>query len=295
VNRNKVTALNDDEQKIYGGIDWFAEFKSATVTMVGQPIGVYYGYVTDGLFQNEEDVLSSAVQIPDPTNPGVNLYNRKTGVYVGDIKFKDIGSDPNGQFNGQPDGVINEYDQTIIGDPNPDFTFGFTNTFRYKDFDLGITLAGVYGSDILNYSRSRIEGMSSIWDNQAKAVVDRAKIATDDGGNAYLVNPGTKIPRPSDTDFNRNNRMSDRFIEDGSYLRIQNLSIGYTIPSSLTKKYGIQNLKVLVNAQNLYTFTKYSGYDPEIGAYNQSALLQNIDRGHYPSSRSFTFGINVGF
>ncbi|MDR1682639.1 MAG: TonB-dependent receptor [Candidatus Symbiothrix sp.] len=297
LNRNKVMALNDDDQIIPGKIDWFAEFQSATHIQVGQPLGVYYGYVVDRLFTSEQDILESPVQIVneatltnDPNNPGVNLFNQKQGVYVGDIKFKDI-SGP----NGIPDGIINDYDQTIIGDPNPDFTFGFTNTFRYKNFDLGLTLTGVYGSDVLNWSRSRIEGMSSIWDNQAKSVVDRAQVGTDANGNAYLLNPSTTIPRPSDTDFNRNNRMSDRFIEDGSYLRIQNLSLGYTVPVSLTKKIGIQSLKVLVNVQNLYTFTKYSGYDPEIGAYNQGVLLQNIDRGHYPSPRSFTFGLNVGF
>jgi len=103
------------------------------------------------------------------------------------------------------------------------------------------------------------------------------------------------VPRPATNDFNRNNRMSTRFIEDGSYIRVQNLSISYIVPEQFAKKIHLKNLKLYVNGQNLHTFTKYSGYDPEIGAYNQSSLLQNIDRGRYPTPRMFTLGINVGF
>ncbi|MFB0973593.1 MAG: TonB-dependent receptor, partial [Bacteroidales bacterium] len=102
-------------------------------------------------------------------------------------------------------------------------------------------------------------------------------------------------PRPSTNDFNRNTRMSTRYIEDGSYIRLQNLSVGYNVPEKICQKIGLHNLKVYVNGQNLYTLTKYSGYDPEIGAYNQSSLLQNIDRGRYPTPRSITLGVNIGF
>ena len=290
LNRNEVLALNDDTQKLYGKVDWWSEFQSATVTMVGQPIGVFYGYVAERLFTSKEDILNSAVQVNDPTvnveagERPRNLYNQNTGVYVGDIKFKDLNKD----------GVIDDADQQVIGDPNPDFTFGFTNTFRYKGFDLGITLTGAYGFDILNYARFRTEGMTSIWDNQANKVTERAQVGKDGNGEAYLINTSTMVPRPSTNDFNRNNRMSTRFIEDGSYLRIQNISIGYNLPASLVRKISLQSLRVYVNAQNLYTFTSYSGYDPEIGAYNQSSMLQNIDRGRYPTPRSITFGLNIG-
>jgi hypothetical protein len=103
------------------------------------------------------------------------------------------------------------------------------------------------------------------------------------------------MPRAASNDPNQNNRMSERWIEDGSYLRIQNLSVGYNVPQKVLDKVKLSTLKVYVNAQNLYTFTKYSGYDPEIGAFNQSSLLQNIDRGRYPSPMSVTFGVNIGF
>jgi TonB-linked SusC/RagA family outer membrane protein len=291
LNRNEVLALNDNSQRIYSKLDWWSEFQTATLVQVGQPIGVFYGYQVDRLFTDKLDILNSPLQMADPDNPNVNLFNQNTGVYIGDIKFKDI-SGP----DGKPDGIINDYDQTVIGDPNPDFTFGFTNTFTlFKNWEIGIGLTGAYGFDILNFSRFRTEGMTSIWDNQAASVTKRAQIGVDENENKYLLNPGTSMPRPSTNDFNRNNRMSTRFIEDGSYLRIQNLSIGYRLPVSLLQKIKVQNVKVYVNAQNLYTFTKYTGYDPEIGAHNQSSLLQNIDRGRYPTPRSVTFGLNVEF
>jgi hypothetical protein len=137
--------------------------------------------------------------------------------------------------------------------------------------------------------------MTSMWDNQGSAVTGRAQIGQDENGNDYLINSGTNIPRPTTNDFNANNRMSSRLIEDGSYLRIQNLSIGYRLPSEILSHVKIKSAKIYVNAQNLYTFTKYKGYDPEIGSYNQSSLMQNIDRGRYPTPRSITFGLIVEF
>jgi len=285
LNRNKVLALNDEHLRIHRNVDWYSEFQTVTLTQVGQPVGVFYGYVVDRLFTNRDDILNSPVQVNDPSNPGVNLYNRNSGVYVGDIKFKDL--------NG--DGVIDNGDQTIIGDPNPDFTFGFSNSFTlFKDWEIGLTLVGVVGFDIFNFARFRTEGMTSAWDNQVSAVANRAQVGVNANGE-YLMNPGTTIPRPSTNDFNRNNRMSDRFIEDGTYVRIQNLSIAYNLPTSIAKKFYLNSLKVYVNLQNLYTFTGYSGYDPEIGAFNQSSLLQNVDRGRYPTPRSFVIGLNFGF
>lgn len=285
MNRNKVLALNDPNQKLFGAVDWWSEFQTATITQVGSPIGVFYGYVAEGIFKSEEDVLKHAVQVADPNNSKLNLFNQNTGVYIGDIKFKDLNKD----------GVIDEKDQKIIGDPNPDLTLGFSNNFTLGQWDLGLVLTGAYGFDILNFARTRTEGMTSIWDNQSTAVNNRALVGTDEIGNKYLINTGTDTPRPSTNDFNRNNRMSTRFIEDGSYLRIQNISVGYRLPSAFVKRMGIQSFKLYLNIQNLYTLTNYSGYDPEIGAYNQSALLQNIDRGRYPSPRSVTFGVNIGF
>ena len=275
----------------YGKLGWMAGFQTVSMIKVGQPIGVFYGYLTDGLFENAEELRTHAL----PEGVGVH---RTTGAWVGDVKFKDI-SGP----NGVPDGVINEYDQTIIGDPNPDFTFGFTNTFTYKNWELGIGLTGAVGGDILNYVRVKTEGLMSQWDNQSATVLNRARLGYYDGintnvenaDNCYLINGTSSLPRWSGNDINGNNRMSDRWIEDGSYLRIQNISLAYNFPQVWLKKIGMVNCKLYFNAQNVYTFTGYSGLDPEIGSYNQQVGLSNVDMGRYPSPRVYTLGANITF
>lgn len=292
LNRNKVVALDDDARVYWRNLYWYSEFQTATRTGVGLPLGQFYGYVTDGLFSSQEDILAHAVQIADPANEGKNLVDKRTGVWIGDIRFKDL--------NG--DGVINTNDQTIIGNPNPDFTIGLNNTFSYKNFDLTLYLTGSYGAEILNYSRVQIEGQTTIFGNQARTVDNRVRYGLKnpagsdlDPANVILANPGAALPRPTTTDNNRNTRMSDRFIEDGSYTRIQNIRLGYTFPTQMLQKFRVQKLRLYVNAQNVYTITNYSGYDPEIGAFNQDPLLQNVDMGRYPTPRVITFGLDVDF
>ncbi|HOY05000.1 MAG TPA: TonB-dependent receptor [Saprospiraceae bacterium] len=291
-NRNKVKELDDANRIYWRNLYWYSEFQTATKTQAGQPLGQFYGYQTEGLFTSKEDILAHALQVNDPNNDGENLVDKRAGIWIGDIKFKDL--------NG--DGVINTDDQTIIGNPNPDFTFGFNNSFTYGPLDLVVYFTGSYGADILNYSRVQIEGMTNVYANQAATVFDRAQYnlidpnGSDlDPANVTLANPGTDIPRPTTTDNNGNTRMSDRFIEDGSYLRLQNVRLAYMLPVKFTKKYRVERLKLYVNAQNLYTFTKYTGYDPEIGAFNQDPLLQNVDMGRYPTPRVYTFGVDVDF
>ncbi len=296
-NRNKILELDDDTRIYWRNLYWYSEFQTATRTGVGQPIGMFYGYVTEGLFQDEQDILNHAVQVSDGNftseNPnGQNFVNKSQGIWVGDMKFKDL--------NG--DGVITTEDQTIIGNPNPDFTFGFNNNFSYGPFELTVYLQGAQGVDVLNYSRVVIEGQTSVFNNQAATVANRAQVglidpsgSDIDPANVFLTNPETDIPRPTTTDNNGNNRMSDRFIEDASYVRLQNVRLAYTLPKKFTEKYHVGMLRFYVNAQNLHTFTDYSGYDPEIGAFNQDPLLQNVDMGRYPSPRLYTFGVDVDF
>jgi hypothetical protein len=296
VNRNKVISLNDKTAVFYGNINQMTfDGNFTTVSMIkeGLPIGVFYGYQTDGIFTDADDLLNSA----KPNLP----IDRTSGIWIGDVKYKDI-SGP----NGVPDGVINEYDKTVIGDPNPDFTFGFNNQFTYRGWELNIGLMGSVGGDILNYVKVKTEGALVPWDNQTTKVLNRAQIGYLDGdnstanngeanlSNSYLINPDATLPRYSQTGAN-NGLMSDRFIEDGSYLRIQNISLAYNFPKAWLGKAKIASLKIYFNAQNVWTFTKYSGLDPEIGSFSQNVLLSNIDLGRYPTPRIYTLGLNIAF
>ena len=289
-NKNKIVALNDDSQVIYGNVDWYAAFQTCTMFKVGQPMGVFYGYETEGLFRDEADIIAHATQTGGNV-PYANKIDKVSGAWVGDIKFKDQ--------NG--DGVIDDKDQKVIGDPNPLLTYGWTNTFTWKDFELNIGLQGQFGGDILNWSRFRTEGLNSIWDNQSTRVLNRAQTelidpnAAETISNVRLKEGHNGVPRFSNLDVNGNNRMSDRWIEDGTYLRIQNISLAWNLPDKWLHKAFIKQARVYFNCQNVYTFTKYKGYDPEIGAFNQSSLLQNIDRGRYPTPRTYTVGVNLTF
>lgn len=289
VNRNLVLALDEQNTPIYGSLDWYSEFQTATVIKKGCPMGVFYGFQTDGIFQSLEEIENGPVQVDD--GRGHNRVDKSSGVYIGDIRFKDL--------NG--DGKITDADQDVIGDPNPLFTLGWSNNFHIWDFDLGINFNGSVGGQILNFTRFKTEGLTSLWDNQSKTVVNRVEYGYKDGDatntsadNLYVANDAT-LPRWSTTDVNRNNRMSDRWLEDASFLRISNITLAYNFPKELMQKAHMQSLKLYFNAQNVYTFTKYSGYDPEIGSYNQMAGMLNIDMGRYPAPRVFTLGVNVVF
>lgn len=289
LNRNKVLAMDSQNTPIYGKLDWYSEFQTATIITVGQPMGCFYGFVTDGYFMDVDEIKNGPVQVDNGS--GENRIDKASGVWVGDIRFKDLDGD----------GKITDADQTIIGDPNPLFTLGWSNNFHIWQFDLGVNFTGSVGGKILNYTRVKIEGLNSLWDNQARSVTGRVQYGYKDGDasnnaveNIYVANNPT-MPRWSTTDVNRNNRMSDRWLEDASYLRISNLTLAYNFPHDLMKKAHMTSCKIYFNAQNVWTFTKYSGYDPEIGSYNQQAGMQNIDMGRYPSPRSFTFGLNLVF
>ena len=263
--KNQLDKLNSQSASIVGRSQDFNP-SILTVTQAGHPVGGFYGFVTDGLYRSAADLAAG------PIIEGSTVSN--SGTWLGDIRYKDI--------NG--DGVINDKDQTYIGNPNPTFTFGFTNTLTFKGFDLSAFLAGSYGSDIYNYSRMQTEANYNVYQNQMKTVMDRFT-STNTSGSLPRYNP-----------YNSNNlRISDRFIEDGSYLRIQNISLGYNLPKSIISKVKLANAKVYISVQNLYTFTKYKGYDPELGAFNNSVTNMNIDYGHYPNPRTITVGGNFEF
>ena len=267
--KNQVKELSANFTEIINNV--YTGFLNVPVTrtVVGQPIGQFYGYRVKGLFQTAEQLAAAPKQFNRP------VLNSSAGTWLGDVQYEDV--------NG--DGVVNEQDRTIIGNPNPTFTFGLTNTFTYKSFDVSLFLQGSYGAKILNLTRRTVGGLSNLYNNQFTFA-----------GNYWTpTNTNTDVPAPKSGSDNPNLFISDRFIEDGSYARIQNLNIGYTLPKVLTQKVKLNRLKVYTSIQNLYTFTKYSGYDPEVGAFNQNSLQMNVENGRYPIPRTFTLGLNAEF
>ena len=237
-----------------------------TYTQPGYAVGSFFGLVTDGLFRTQEELNSSLPQFGYPVD--------EQHTWLGDVRFKDINGDKK----------IDASDITFIGSPLPKFTYGFTNTFSYKEFDLSVFLQGSQGAKIFNFLRWQTEKMDNAFYNQTRAVMDRYTADNTDGS----------LPRFTNLNVN-NVYMSDRYVEDGSYLRIQNVTFGYRLPRNLISKAKITNARFYVSVQNLKTFTNYSGYDPEIGAFNNSIKLMNVDMGHYPNPRTFTAGLNVEF
>ena len=236
------------------------------ITRAGSPLGSFYGYRVQGIVQSDGE--------------GANLPKQNSlSPKAGDIRFQDI-SGP----NGVPDGVITDADRVIIGNPNPKAFAGVTNNFSFKGVDLSIFFQGSFGNDIYNQNRSVIEGQTTAL-NQSTAVLN----------HWTPTNTNTNIPRPVFGDPNGNNRVSDRFIEDGSYVRLKNLTLGYNVPVGISKRAAIKNLRIYATAQNLITWTHYSGYDPEVAADPLSNTSIGRDFGVYPQSRTYTVGLNATF
>ncbi|NJY62273.1 TonB-dependent receptor [Salinimicrobium sp. CDJ15-81-2] len=255
-NDNEVININSDTPLTTGGIG--LNYNLARI-QPGYPINVFYGFVQDGIFQTQAEIDNAAVQSPG-TNPA-------TSTAPGDIRFRDLNND----------GRITDDDRTFIGNPNPDFTFSLNNTFRYKNFDLSVFFQGVYGNDIFNANRLYTESMS-VTTNQSVAVLDR------------WIGPGTSntMPRAVFGDPNNNTRPSTRYIEDGSYLRLRNINLGYNLPVETFGNSAFSSAKIYLAGQNLFTISDYSGFDPEVGP-------NGIDNNIYPVTRNFTVGINLGF
>lgn len=258
LNRNKVTDLGTLTNE-RGATTSRQIIDGSRITQVGAPLGSFYGYVTDGIFQSQDEITASATQ---------------PNAAPGDIRFKDL--------NG--DGQINDRDRTIIGNPNPKSIAGVTNNFSYKGLELSVFFQGSFGNDIYNQNRQTIEGMADPL-NQTTRVLDRWT----------PTNRDTDLPRAVRNDPNQNNRFSNRFIEDGTYVRLKNLTLAYTVPGAFTQKAKISALRVYVTGQNLITWTDYSGYDPEVSADPFSNTGFGRDFGVYPQARTYTVGLNATF
>ncbi len=301
-NRNKVTKLagNPLTEDLY----WYSAFQDAVWTQEGYPVGQFYGYVSDGIFTTADEIRDThVIQIedpnytPDPDDPDaperINYIEKTVGLWLGDIRWVDIDGDS----------VITPMDQRVIGDPNPDFTFGFNNTFSYGPFTLDVYLIGTVGGDILNYSRARVESMLDNYSNQSVTVQDRARTELidpelgdpDNPDDLRLINPNGTMPRFDNGGENNNHVKSDRWIEDGTFVRIQNIKLSYRLPSKMTQKAKMSNVLVYANVQNPFVFTNYSGLDPQVGAFEQNPLFQNVDMGRYPTPTVYTMGVTIDF
>ena len=248
-NKNEILSLSDKKEVFYNDSGFGQYF---CINRVGEPIGAFIGWKTLGLFQNESDV---------------DNWSSQTGAEPGDIRFSD-------EFS---DGVIDEKDRTIIGYSQPVFTASFNNTIRWKGFDAEVYFQGIYGNTIFNVTKVDMTSMSTVC-NQYASVTQRWR----GEGTSYVM------PRAVYGDPNNNTRPSDRYLEDGSYLRLKNLTIGYTLSSAVTKKIHISSLRFFFSANNLFTLTSYSGFDPEVGE-------SSIDWGTYPITRTFSLGVDLKF
>jgi TonB-linked SusC/RagA family outer membrane protein len=255
-NQNVVKSLNDTVPMTSGSIG--LNYNLALI-QAGQPVNEFYGFIIDGIFQTQTEVDNHAVQVP-----GNDPYNRTS---AGDIKFRDLNND----------GVINDLDRAFTGNPNPTFIFALNNSFTFKGFDMSLFLQGVAGNKIFNANRLYTEAMS-VAQNQTTETLDRW---TGEGTS-------NSMPRAIFNDPNKNTRPSDRYVENGSYLRIKNLTLGYTLPASLTEKAHLSSVRVYASGLNMYTFTEYTGFDPEVGT-------SGIDNNVYPVTATYSFGVNIGF
>lgn len=264
-NRNKILSLGSGLEKQFAAN--ISTRDAPFIQVAGQPIGALYGYLEDGYFDNEAEVRNNQVY----TNQPANIIRRM----IGEIKYKNLDNDPTS---------ISLNDRTIIGDVNPDYTFGFTNNFTYRNFDISLFINGVQGNDVVNMNTA-FNGNLGTSKNVSSEVMQGAWDDSKDNSNAT----GPKVERQ----FWRTLLFSKRFIEDGSFVRIKNLTIGYTVPGKLIK--GVSSIRVSAGVNNLYTFTNYSGYDPEINSYGDNPALFGVDLGGYPNTRSFNLSIRCGF
>lgn len=257
-NQNKMTYIGNTD-KVINGASW-AVAGIVTRAEEGLPIAFFYGYKTDGIFQNMSEVYEHI---------GGEGQQLQPSAVAGDVRFVDVNND----------GVINPDDRTMIGNPTPDWTLGINGSVEYKDFDFSFLIVGAFGQEIFNGSQRQ----DLRYTNRTTKILDR------------WTGEGTSnlIPRYTWSDINNNYRVSDLYIEDGSYLRIKNVQLGYNMPRRFLNMAKISLWRIYVSAENLFTFTNYTGADPEIGA--MSTFDIGIDRGIYPQARTFRLGTSITF
>ncbi|WP_367751971.1 SusC/RagA family TonB-linked outer membrane protein [Flavobacterium sp. WC2430] len=279
---NEITSLGGEDFVKFSSTfapSFVDNWQDITRSYVGGNVGAFYGYKTDGIFQTQAEI--------DALNSSAGGVYQNSATVPGDRKFKDV--------NG--DGKITADDKTVIGSPIPKFYGGLNFNAKYKNFTVGIDVNGSFGNKILNYTRVEQESFGGFGINNGYTNISV------DYFNNYWRGDGTtnEYARATLIDSNQNNRASDHFIEDGSYVRLRNLKFGYSLPDSIIKNLGMTNLNVYVSGQNLITLTKYTGWDPEIGQVSDQngtsggVQTRGIDFGTFPVAKSFTLGLNLQF
>jgi len=287
--KTRIKSLTSSSSQIDKINWWMKNWTQRSV--VGEAPWLFYGYVEEGVFQSISELESSALPAD---NNGDEYLIEENSIWIGDIKYKDI--------NG--DGIITGADQTFIGNPWPKWYGGLTNNVSYKGFELSVFVTVSYGNDVYNYIRNENSNPNNInlGRNMFLGAFNYAKINDDDPLNPYLLNPETNVARMSGGNKNNNfDRHTDKFVEDGSYVRVKNVSLTYHLPGSLL---GFQKIvrsaRVGVSAQNVWTITGYSGYDPEVGSYvGPNASTANaavgVDYGRYPATPVYSFNVGIEF
>ncbi|WP_421826311.1 SusC/RagA family TonB-linked outer membrane protein [Larkinella sp.] len=257
-NRNKVLRLGSEGEQLFsdGGRG------DVSITQVGQPIGSFFGHVAEGVFLTQEQLSTHAKQ---------------NGAKLGDLMYKDVDGN----------GTITDADRTIIGNPQPRAFYGFNNTFTYKNWSLSVLLNGVQGRDVFWAGAVFVRGYHGVQNNLSEVIDNYWKSPTEPGDG--------KSPRIIRGALNNNLRYSSFFNFDGSYLRVRNVTLNYNLPQGLAKRLGMQTGRVYLTSNNLFTFTKYPGYDPEISNSGDNMLAAGIDYLGYPPARTFTLGLSLTF
>ena len=262
---NRIISLGGGEP-IMGGEQ---RLGYTTKTMVGHPIGEFFGYLVEGVFQNQKEINAANALSSE------GEYYQDILTRPGDFKFKDL--------NG--DGKVTGEDRGFIGSPHPDFTYGLTFTADYHQFDISIFLQGVQGNDIFNVFKYYTHQNTGYF-NAPADMLQKAWHGEGTSNSQFMISASTA---------NNNLRASSWYIEDGSFLRIKNLQIGYNIGKRLCQKLSISSCRIYVGAQNLYTLTRYSGLDPELADLSGSPLNSGIDFAKYPQARTILTGLSVKF
>ena len=271
-NKNEVLELSENQLALTSSASFDQNYNSqpSYIAKVGLPMGMMYGYIYEGTYKYDDFIKSGDSYM---LKSNVPYYTSEANTQPGMPKYKDINSD----------GVIDANDRTVIGRGLPVHTGGFTNNFTYKGFDLSLFFQWSYGNDIMNANRLFFENVDGKRDlNQFASYADRWT----------PENPNSDIPAATSSSSNR--VISSRIIEDGSFLRLKTATLGYTFPKTMIAKAGLTNVRLYLAAQNLWTWTKYSGYDPEVSVRN-SALTPGLDFSSYPRSLSVSFGVNLAF